>query len=132
MTAVSAHLNQPPVARRGALLAAAALVLVAVVHLLDGPGSLGEQPYVGVLELALAAASVPLALGLIVRPTRELWLSTAALAGTALAVYVASRTIGLPSSTDDIGNWSSALGVLNVASEAMLIVLAAAALSLRR
>jgi hypothetical protein len=105
--------------------AAAGLVAVAVVHLLDGPGSLNEHFYVGALELALVAACAPLALMLFTRPVRLFWHAAGALCTAALLVYIASRTVGLPGSTDDIGNWFQMLGVLNVVFEAAVIALAA-------
>jgi hypothetical protein len=105
------------------------LLVVALVHLIDGPTSLSDVPYIGVLELALTAALVPLAVMLLVRPIRALWETVGALTLLALVVYVASRTVGLPGSTDDIGNWLQTLGAVNVVSE--LSVLALVALALR-
>lgn len=117
-------LSSPPLSRRLAVPAALGLLAVALVHVLDGPGSLSDQPYVGVLELALAAACVPLAVLLLMRPVRLLWHASGALCTAALLVYAASRTLGLPGSTDDIGNWFPTLGVLNVGFEAAVIAFA--------
>jgi hypothetical protein len=109
-----------------AVPAALGLFAVAVVHLIDGPSMLmGDEFYVGALEFALVAACVPLALLLVTRPVRLFWHAAGALCSAALIVYVASRTTGLPDSTDDIGNWLQALGVLNVLVEAAVIALAA-------
>jgi hypothetical protein len=115
--------------RRAAVPAALALMGVAIVHVLDGPGSLQDTFYIGALELALTAACVPLAIVLLVQPTRLAWASAAALTALALALYVASRTVGLPGSTDDIGNWGQTLGVINVATELVVIALAARVLA---
>ncbi len=117
MSTFAAHLSIPAATRRSALAGAAALALVAIIHLLDGPGSLEESSAIGLLELGLAAAAVPLALALVVSPVRDAWIAAAALCWVALGFYVASRTVGLLGMTDDIGNWFSALGVLNVLSE---------------
>jgi hypothetical protein len=100
-------------------------VTVALVHLVDGPGSLSDVPYIGVLELALTAALVPLAVMLLVSPVRALWQTIGAVTVLALVVYVASRTVGLPGSTDDIGNWLQTLGALNVVSELSVLALVA-------
>ena len=124
MSHVHAALDRPAVHRPLAVLTAALLVGVALVHLLDGPGSLSDHAYIGALELALAAASVPLAVLMITCPVRALWLSAAALCASALLVYIASRTVGLPGSSDDIGNWFQTLGIANVLTEVAVIALA--------
>jgi hypothetical protein len=121
-------LSRPPISRSLALPAAAALVGVCLVHLVDGPGSLGDHLYIGALELALAAACAPLAIWLLVRPTRTVWETVLALNIAAMAAFILSRTVGLPGSTDDIGNWSQLLGVINLAVEAVVIAAAATAL----
>jgi hypothetical protein len=120
----SVRLAATPRARRLAPLTAAALLAVAAVHLIDGPGSLADTFYVGALELALVAVSVPLALFLIAQPEPIVWRATAVVTALALAAYVASRTIGLPGASDDIGNWGETLGVLNLVSEITVITLA--------
>jgi hypothetical protein len=133
MTAAThtALLAPPATTRRAALPAALALVAVAVVHLLDGPGSLQDTFYIGALELALAAACVPLAIMLIVQPARATWGTAGAITALAFALYVASRTVGLPGSMDDIGNWAQTLGMVNLATEAVVIAMAAWALARR-
>lgn len=115
-------------ARSLAPVAAFSLAAVCVIHLLDGPPSLRDQFYVGALELCLAAACVPLAILLLIHPTRGLWRSALVLNLAAATLFVASRTVGLPGSTDDIGNWSQLLGVLNLLAEAAVIATAGAAL----
>lgn len=121
MSTIAAHLSRPATSRRPALMAAAGLGLVALIHLLDGPGSLEESSAIGLLELALAAATVPLAIALVVCPARDVWIAAGALCWAALGFYVASRTIGLFGMTDDIGNWFTPLGVLNVVSELAVV-----------
>ena len=132
MTTVFERLDHPAVARRCALLTAAGVVGIAVVHVIDGPGSLSYELYIGVLELALAAASVPLAIALVIRPVRDLWIAASAVAWLALGFYLASRSIGLSGSTADIGNWGETLGITNMATEVAAIALAAWALRHRR
>lgn len=127
MSSLRISVSSPPLARLLAVPAALGLLAVALVHLIDGPGSLTDRFYVGGLELALAVACVPLALLLITRPVRLFWHAAGALCTAALLVYIASRTVGLPGSTDDIGNWFQTLGVLNVLFEAVVIALAALA-----
>jgi hypothetical protein len=131
MTALAQRLSRPAIARRSAVLAAGALIALAVVHLIDGPGSLTDQAYIGTLELSLSAACVVLAVMLVVRPSRDVWLVVAALTWAALGLFVASRTVGLPGSSDDIGNWQPTLGLVNVATELVIIAVASRALARR-
>lgn len=131
MNTLTSRLSRPLGSRTLAVPGALALVAVAVVHLLDGPGSLSDVFYVGALELALSAACVPLALILVMRPTCEAWLPVAALIWAALGFYVASRTVGLPGSSDDIGNWGQTLGVVNLATELSALAIATLALARR-
>jgi hypothetical protein len=122
-------LARPPIHRSLAPAAVAALAAVCVVHLLDGPGSLGDHFYIGALELALAAACAPLAVWLLVRPTGTVWRTALALNLAAMAAFIISRTLGLPGSTDDIGSWGQLLGVINLTVEAIVVSLALIALS---
>ena len=124
-------LTRPAAHRRSAVLTALLLAAVGVVHLIDGPASLSDMAYVGVLELALVAAVVPLAVLLCTRPLPALWHAAGALCTLALAVFVVSRTVGLPGSADDIGNWGQTLGLVNIATELAVIALAAHAVLLR-
>lgn len=131
MASLRVSLLSKPLGRRVAVPTALGLLVVAAVHLIDGPTMLSRPYYVGTLELALTVACVPLALLLLVRPIRPFWHVSGALCTAALLVYVASRTVGLPDSMDDIGNWFQTIGVVNVISEAA-VVTAAAVVVLRR
>jgi hypothetical protein len=131
MSRLHTTLTRPAIHRRSAILAALLLVAVGVVHLIDGPASLSDMAYVGGLELALVAAAVPLAVLLCTRPLPELWHAAGALCTLALAVFVASRTVGLPGATEDIGHWGQTLGLVNVVTELAVIALAAYAVLLR-
>lgn len=122
------HLTSQPCGPQLAAPAAIALIVVGVVHLLDGPGSLQDHLYLGLLELGLAAASLPLAVLLVSAPARALWDTALALNLAAMILFLASRTVGLPGSTDDIGNWTQLLGLVNLAAESAVILLAVAAL----
>ncbi len=128
MSGLLTHLSRPPIARPLAAFAAAALAGVAAIHLIDGPMSLEDTAYVGVLELALAAAATVTAVALVVEPVRDVWLVAAVLVGAAIVAYVVSRTVGLPGSMDDIGNWGEPIGVINLVAETMVLALAAGAL----
>lgn len=131
MSRLHTILTRPAIHRRTAVLAALLLVAVGVVHLIDGPASLSDMAYVGGLELALVVAVVPLAVLLCTRPLPALWHAAGALCTLALVAFVASRTVGLPGSADDIGNWGEALGIVNIVTEAAIVALAAYAVLLR-
>ncbi|HEY5045014.1 MAG TPA: hypothetical protein VII53_04085 [Solirubrobacteraceae bacterium] len=103
MTTALECLDRAAVARSCALFTAAGFMGIAVVHLVDGPGSLSYELYICVLELTLAAASVPLAIALVTRPVRDLWIAASALAWLALGFYLANRSIG-PSDYLDHGD----------------------------
>lgn len=131
MSVLVDRLGRRPLARPLAAFAAAGLASIAVVHLVDGPASLGDTPYVGLLELALAAAATVMAVVLVVEPVRDVWLAATVLAGAAIAVYVASRTVGLPGAVDDIGDWGEPIGILSLVGETAVIALASCALRSR-
>lgn len=128
MTTRLERLDHPAVARSCALFTAAGFMGIAVVHLIDGPGSLSYELYIGVLELTLAAASVPLAITLVIRPVRDLWIAATAFAWLALGFYLPSRSTGLWGSTADIGNGDQMLGITNMTTEVAVIALAVWAL----
>lgn len=117
-------------AQMPARLAAAALCVgVALIHLKDQGGLPGDkQPtYVGlgyyVLELAALAAVVLL----VSRSYRQGWLLALGVALGPLIGYVLSRGPGMPSYTDDRGNWSETIGVISLVVEGALLLLALAA-----
>ncbi len=60
------------------------------------------------------------------------WGAAGLLAALTLAGFVLSRTTGLPSSHDDVGNWTEGLGLASMFVEGAVIVLSAYALALAR
>jgi hypothetical protein len=115
------HISPSPYRR---WLAAACLVATAAVHLAIAPEHLREAPYAGVLFIALGAAALATALLLIAVDHELVWLSAGALCVSALASYAISRSIGLPSMADDVGDWLNPLGVVAVLSEATAALIA--------
>jgi hypothetical protein len=106
---------------------------VAIVMLLGTAGThiplisdhLEEAPYVGVLFIALSVASVVLAVLLVRWDSALAWYASGAMTLLALVGFFASRTVGLPQISDDIGNWSEPLGYPAVAVEALVTAAAA-------
>jgi hypothetical protein len=121
-----------PVGSRLAFRAAGSVSCLAVVaiHIIDQggiPGSKNPQ-YVQGLYYVLEAAGVFTAFLLLINQAwlgwfLSLWVATGPIVG-----YVLSRGPGLPFYTNDIGNWMEPLGVVSLAVEGVLMMLAAACL----
>ena len=77
---------------------------IALIHLLDSISKFSETPYVAWMYVGLMAGSVAVAAALVHSRDRRIWLAAGALAASAIAGYVLSRTVGLPNATGDIGN----------------------------
>ena len=105
-----------------ALVASAAHVPVIAPHL-------DEAPYMGALFLAFTVTCLGLAALAVVRPSRGVWASAAAVCGSAVVTYAATRLVAFPQLADDVGAWFEPLGVVSVVSESAVV---AAALSLWR
>ena len=109
----------------GALLALG----VSVVHVIDQGGIPGSKTptYVGVGYWVLEVVGVLVAVALLFapEPTRVFaWFAALGVAvGPALG-FVLSRGPGLPDYTDDKGNWTEPLGLVSLAIEALLLVVA--------
>jgi len=98
---------------------------IALIHLLDLQGKLSETPYLGVAYIGLIIGCV-VAAGLLIRgDVRRGWMLGGGLAAATLVGYAINRTIGMPSATDDIGNWLEPLGLASVFVEACVALLAA-------
>jgi hypothetical protein len=54
---------------------------------------------------------------------RPAWAGAAALSLAALVAYLLSRSVGLPSLSDDIGDWLNPLGVVAVLAEAAVVLI---------
>jgi hypothetical protein len=102
---------------------------VAAIHVIDQGGLPGakDPEYVQILYYALEAAGVVAAVLLLTSQARVGWLFTLGVAGGPILAYVLSRGPGLPDYTDDIGNWTEPLGVISLAVESVLLILAAVA-----
>ena len=109
-------------------LTAACLAVIAAVHIAIAPDHLREAPYAGVLFIALATAALASAGLLLATRDERVWAAAVALCGGALAAYVMSRSVGLPSLGDDIGDWLNPLGVLAVLSETAALLISGQAL----
>src|SRR5438270_230876 len=104
---------------------AAGIFGVGLIHFLDVVGKFHETAYIGVLYLALIAASLVAARHLILVGDRRSWVLAGGLAAATFAAYALSRTFGLPASSDDIGNWAEPLGLASLFVEGAVVLLSA-------
>jgi hypothetical protein len=116
--------------RVAALPAAVLCMAVMFIHIKDQGGLPGSKSptYVGfgyyLLEVAAFLAAIVLATSKSVRG----WLLAVAVAAGPIIGYALSRGPGLPSYTDDRGNWTETLGVISLVVEGALLVIAVIAL----
>lgn len=82
------------------LLLATGLAAVGVIHLAVLPAHVTEWPLAGVFFALLSAAALVAATLVLIRPNRLLLLGTAALSAGPIAVWLMSRTLGMPFGPD--------------------------------
>ena len=104
------------------------LAAIALIHLLDFDSKWHETRYLAVAYLALIAACLVAATLLLFGRNRAGWLLAAGCALAPMVAYTLSRTTGLPSSSDDIGNWLESIGLASMFVEGFVVLLAGAAL----
>jgi hypothetical protein len=103
-----------------------ALATLAMIHVVDLPGTIGPLPLVGVGYLGIITGAVIVGGMMIVRSHRLVWAAAGGLATAAMAGYVLTRTIsGFLGDHGDVGNWRCPLGLAALSVEALLILLAA-------
>ena len=101
---------------------AAALATTAGLHAQLAPEHLREVPWLGACFVGFALVAAGLAAAVCRWPSRGVERLAAAICGSALSAYVASRSIGLPGHPHDIGNWLEPAGVACVALELYVVV----------
>jgi hypothetical protein len=98
------------------------LLGIAMIHFVDLFKTWKERPVIGVAFLALIIACL-LAAGELVRNPRRGWQAAGVLGALALLGYIVSRTWGLPTSRDDIGNWAEPLGLAALFVEGLVVAM---------
>ena len=106
-------------------IAVVGLAGVALIHVLDLPGTFDSQAYKGWLYLGLIAGCLLTAAALVRASDPRAWLAAMLLPLGAMAGFVISRTVGIPGGADDIGNWTETLGLASLFVEGSLVALAA-------
>jgi hypothetical protein len=136
---MDAHHTPDPAALRAVVSEIAARATVAVglagialIHLLDSIGKWSETRYLFWMYIALMAGSLATAAAVLFTRNRTAWLAAAGLAASALVGYVVNRTVGLPSATGDIGNWTEPLGLASLFVEATVFAVSVAGLAVSR
>jgi MFS family permease len=105
---------------------AVALATLAMIHMVDLPGTLGPLPLVGAGYLGIIATAVAVGGMMIARSHRLVWAAAGGLAAAAMGGYVLTRTVsGFLGDHSDVGNWRCPLGLAALSVEALLILLAA-------
>src|SRR5580658_5514371 len=115
---------------RGAAVAvrtvgALALIALAVIHVVDLPGTLGPIPLVGIGYLGIIAAAILVGGALLARPNWLAWAAAAAVAVSAMGGYILTRALpgGFLGDHGDVGNWRCPLGIAALSVESVIILL---------
>lgn len=105
---------------------AVALATLAMIHVVDLPGTLGPLPLIGAGYLGIIAAAAVAGAMMIARPHRLVWAAAGGLAAAAMSGYVLTRTVGgFLGDHSDVGNWRCPLGLAALSVETAIILLAA-------
>src|ERR1700735_463090 len=106
-------------------IGALALAALAVIHVVDLPGTLGPTPLVGIGYLGIIAGSVLIAGVLIARPHWLAWTAAGAVAILAMGGYILTRALrgGFLGDHGDVGNWHCPLGIAALSVESVIILL---------
>ena len=104
---------------------ALALSALAVIHVVDLPGTLGPNPLVGIGYLGIIAAAIVIGGVLIARSHWLAWTAAAAVASAAMIGYVLTRALrgGFLGDHGDVGNWHCPLGIAALSVESVIILL---------
>jgi hypothetical protein len=103
---------------------AAALAALAMIHVIDLPGTLGPTPLIGAGYFGIIAAAVVTGGVMITRSHWLAWAAATALAASAMGGYVLTRTVpGFLGDHGDVGNWRCPLGIAALSVETLLILL---------
>jgi hypothetical protein len=113
-------------------VAVTGLTGVALIHVVDSPDTFAATPYKGVLYVLLITGALATAAALMWSSDSRAWGAGLALCVATIAAFACSRTIGLPQSADDIGNWWEPLGLASLFVEGAVAALCAAVLAERR
>ena len=104
---------------------ALALAALAVIHVVDLPGTLGPTPLVGVGYFGIIASAMLIGGVMIARSHWLAWAAAGAVAASAMGGYVLTRALpqGFLGDHGDVGNWRCPLGIAALSVETLIILL---------
>jgi hypothetical protein len=104
-----------------------ALAALAVIHVVDLPGTLGPDRLVGIGYLGIIAAAITAGWAMITRSHWLAWAAAGGLAAAAMTGYVLTRSLpgGFLGDHGDVGNWRCPLGIAALSVETVIILLTA-------
>ena len=102
-----------------------ALAALAVIHVVDLPGTLGPTPLVGVGYFGIIVVAVLVGGLMIARPHWLAWAGAGAVAVSAMGGYVLTRALpgGFLGDHGDVANWRCPLGIAALSVETLIIML---------
>jgi hypothetical protein len=107
------------------VLGAGLALAIAIIHLQDQGGLLGDQsPAWLKYGYYMVEISSTISAALIIRGKTIGWLLGLASSIGPMAGYIMSRTVGVPGDPGDVGNWGYLLGTVSLIVEGSFIVLA--------
>jgi len=107
------------------------LVVIALIHILELPDTLGDEGYVGGLFIAAIVSSLLLAAILTRTDDSRVWIATGGFAGLVLIAFLFSRTTGLPGFTDYKGVWDESSGLESMVVEGLVVLVTCVVLATR-
>jgi len=113
-------------------IAVLGVLAIALIHLLDLPGTWKPDPVQAALYLILVAACLGVACVLVASTSAFTWALAAAVAAAPASMYVLTRTVGLPFDHTDVGNWGDQLGVASLFVEGLVVMASGYAIWLGR
>jgi hypothetical protein len=108
-------------------VAVPARAALAVIHVVDLPGTLGPDRLVGIGYLGIIAIAILAGGALITRSGWLAWAAAGGLAAAAMTGYLLTRSLpgGFLGDHGDVGNWRCPLGIAAVSVETLIILLTA-------
>jgi len=104
-----------------------ALAALAVIHVVDLPGTLGPDRLVGIGYLGIIAVAILAGGAMIARSGWLTWAAAGGLAAAAMIGYLLTRSLpgGFLGDHADVGNWRCPLGIAALSVEALIMLLTA-------
>jgi hypothetical protein len=99
------------------------LVGIALIHLVELPGTWRQTVGLGVLFALLVLAATVVAAGLLHTDNPRSWQASALVAVAAITGYILTRSVALPFDRGDVGNWLEPIGLVALFIEAAVLAL---------